>query len=359
MASPTSPRADANTIARDGVDPPPAGVDPHDVRPEPLASDGEVRLDPTPPRPVARPSIVRTLVPFAVAAVLLWFLARRVDRAAFVGAIASLEVGPFVAFVAAWGTALLAADALGNRAAYRAAMPSVRWRDFFVFRGASYLPAVVNHHLGQAYMTFLFAKLARVSLVRMAGATLVAYVTWIGCLVACVALALPLTDVAGRLVFTGVGLGAGLGYLGLLAVRPAALARTTLLAPLFEAGVEGHLRAMLARLPHLAVLVLGNWGAFAFFDVRIPAGVALVYLPILLVATTLPITPQGFGTRDTAAQLFFTAHALGATHEERTSRLAACTLVWGVGQMLIAVVLGALCSRVVDARLRATGDAPT
>lgn len=346
MSQSPSPRADADTLVGDGEASPSndAGAD---------GAAGEVRVEPLPPRPVARPSLARTLAPFAVAAALLWFLARRIDRAAFVSAIASLQVGPFVLFVAAWGTALLAADALGNRAAYRAAMPTVPWRDFFVFRGASYLPAVVNHHLGQAYLTYLFAKIARVSLVRMAGATLVAYVTWLGCLVACVALALPFTDLAGRLVFMVVGLGAGLAYLAVLALRPTFLATTTLLAPLFEAGVAGHVRAMAVRLPHLAVLVLGNWGAFAFFDVRIPLGVALVYLPILLVASTLPITPQGFGTRDTAAQLFFASYAAGASIEARTSRLAACTLVWGVGQMLIAVVLGALCSRVVSARLRA------
>ena len=64
-------------------------------------------------------------------------------------------------------------------------------------------------------------------------------------------------------------LGAGVLYLGVIAARPRRLAETNLLAPLFEAGVKGHIVALLSRLPHLVVLFLGTWLPFHFFGVTI------------------------------------------------------------------------------------------
>ena len=45
-----------------------------------------------------------------------------------------------------------------------------------------------------------------------------------------------------------------LAYLTVIAVRPRWLERHGLLAPLFEAGIGGHLRAILARFPHMLLL---------------------------------------------------------------------------------------------------------
>jgi hypothetical protein len=192
------------------------------------------------------------------------------------------------------------------------------------------------------------AREGGVPVVRIAGATLVSYVTWMGCLVGTVAIALLFTELPKGAVFAM--LGAGVVYLVVLALRPKRLASWALLAPLFEAGPAGHLVAMLARLPHLAVLVVGNWIAFRFFDIDVPWSDALVYFPILLVATTLPIAPQGFGTRDTVAALFFAHFASGATQAERLGRLAACTLAWGIAQSVVAVLFGLVCARIVGAR---------
>jgi hypothetical protein len=154
--------------------------------------------------------------------------------------------------------------------------------------------------------------------------------------------------------------GLGLSYLVLLAVRPAVLARTRLLAPLFEAGVSGHLVALAARLPHLVVLFLGTWLPFWFFDVPIPFGDALGTIPVLMVVVTLPLTPQGFGTRDVVAAVFFERFATGATHEARLAALAAATTSWGLAITVAEVALGlAMLKRVLPAfeRPRTSRDA--
>jgi len=296
-----------------------------------------------------RISVLRRVVPFVIAAVLLTLVFSRIDFAAFVHALAGLNVFTFLGFALVWQIVLLGADALGNFAAYRLTMPNVKYTDFYLFRGASYIPGMVNHHLGQAYLTYLMARLAGLPVARMAGATLVSYAGWMGCLVGCVAIALPMTDLP--IGYVPAILVAGVVYLTVVQVRPAFLAKVTFLQPLFEAGFRGHAVALIARIPHLLVLVLGTWGAYEFFGVALPVGVALVYIPILLVATTLPITPQGFGTRETVAGLFFVQYAGGGTPAEQLGRVTAATTTWLVAISLAGILLGVVSSRLVAKRL--------
>jgi hypothetical protein len=318
----------------------------------PAATEGppDVVIAPSQPPPPRVPFLKRAL-PFVVAIVLLGIVASQLDYRAFADALKKLDYVSFLAFNAAWCVSLLAADALGNFAVYRLTMPGVRWRDFFLYRGASYVPTLVNYHLGQGYLTYLMSKLAGVPLARMAGATLLMYATWMGCLLGCMALALPFSSLP--MGYVPLIVGAGVVYLVIIAVRPKALSRFSLLTPLFEAGIRGHAIALAARIPHLGVLVLGTWGSFFFFDVNIPAGTALVYMPILLVATTLPISPQGFGTRDALSALFFASYASGATEAERIGQLAACTTSWGVSTTIFGAIIGVICGRVVSKRLAA------
>ncbi len=309
-----------------------------------------MQQDSRPLSPAPRVSTVRRVAPFVIAALLLAFVASRIDFKAFVAALTGLNVPMFLGFALIWQITLLGADALGNVAAYRLTMPEVRYGDFYVFRGASYIPGMVNHHLGQAYLTYLMARLAGLPVARVAGATLVSYAGWMGCLVGCVAVALPMTDLPMGIV--PVLLVAGVLYLIVVHTKPAFLSRVSFLAPLFEAGLRGHAVSLAARIPHLLVLVLGTWVAYLFFDVSIPIGTALVYLPIVLVATTLPITPQGFGTRETLAAAFFLRFAGGATEAEQLGRLTAATTAWGVSITLAGIFLGIVSGRVVARRLR-------
>lgn len=311
----------------------------------PPSSTGSQELSP-------RVSVVRRVLPFVIAAGLLVVIGLQLDFGAFGRALTRLNYVAFLSFALGWQIALLGADALGNYASYRRTMPAVRYTDFYAFRGASYLPGMVNHHLGQAYLTYAMSKLAKLPITRVAGATLVSYAGWMGCLLGCVAVAMPLAGLpVGYLPIIAA---AGVVYLVIVEIKPAPLAKISFLAPLFEAGLRGHAIALAARIPHLLVLVLGNWAAYRFFHVFIPLGQALLYLPILLVATTLPITPQGFGTREALAATFFASYAPGDTEAERLGALTASTTAWGVSITLAGILLGLVCTRIAARRLAQT-----
>jgi hypothetical protein len=285
----------------------------------------------------------RRAVPFVVAIGLIAFTLSRVDLRAFVRHVAAVNTPAFLLFNVAFMLALLTADAFATVVVYRRIGAPVRFGEFWVFRGASYLPSILNHHLGQAILTYYVSRRYRVSLARMAGGTLLAYASWGGCLLGAGCIAMV---VAGMpLQWPGLALAAGAIYLAIIALRPAPLAAVKLLAPLFEAGLAGHVEALAARLPHFVVLFLGTWLPFFFFDVKIPLGQALVYMPMLMVVVTLPVAPQGLGTRDAFATFFLARFAAGATEVEQRSAAVSATASFAVAMTLVEALLGLLLLR--------------
>lgn len=299
--------------------------------------------------PAPRPSRLRQVLPFALAFALVALVLFRLDLEAFRRHLGTLDLPAYLAAALVFVLALLAADTFATVLVYRRSVAKIRFRDFFVLRGASYLPSILNHHVGQAFLTYALSRIHGVSLLRVAGSTLLVYASWGGCVLGAASVAVLLSDLpAGWLA---APLGAGLGYLALLAWKPKRLAGTRLLSPLFEAGVTGHLAAMAARMPHFTVLFLGTWLPFRFFGVGIPLASALAYVPILMVAVTLPLTPQGFGTRDALAARFFEPFSPGDTPEARLAALGASTLTWGIAITLVEAAIGLLLTRAVSRRL--------
>lgn len=282
-------------------------------------------------------------LPFVLAAGLLAFVLARADLGAVRASLLRVNAPAFVAFAALFVLGLLSADCFATLVVYRPVIGRIRYRDLFVVRGASYLPSILNHHVGQAFVTVFLSRSHSVPLARVAGGTLVVYASWTACLLVLGGAAVIATGLPAAWLL--VPIGAGVVYLIVLAVRPAKLARLALLRPLFEAGVRGHLIAAAARVPHAAVLFAGTWLSFRFFGVEVPVGAALSYVPILMVVVTLPITPQGFGTRDVLAVTFLLPFALGATDEERRAVIVAATASWGTVLTLVEAALGLLLLR--------------
>jgi len=282
-------------------------------------------------------------MPFVVAALLIAFVARRLDYRAFVQAISRTNYVAFVALGFVFCASLLTADVYATTYIYRRTIAKVRFREIFVVRAASYLPALLNHHVGQAWLTYFVARKYGVTVTRAAGATLVGYATTLGALYVFLLLGLPFNH--GQLPWlmpTAVTVGASaLGYAALLAVKPRALANHPLAGPLFEAGITGHALSLLVRLPHVFVQFAGAWLPFAFFDMHIPFVDALAKLPVILFAVTLPISPQGVGTREALCIALLSDYAAG-TPEERAGTIAAATLSWIFVLVVLQLVLSPL-----------------
>jgi len=234
--------------------------------------------------------------------------------------------------------ALLTADAVAITHVYVRYVCKVSYREILVLRGASYLPSLINYHVGQAWLTWYVSRAYGAKLARVTGGTLLNYVTIFGSLAILSAAAYPLTG--GRIPWlerTLLILGtAALAYAVVIWAKPSRLRHVPGLETLFAAGLVGHLLALLWRLPHMFVLFLGMWLPFRFFDVQIPMGDALAYVPILMLVGALPITPQGVGTRDVIALNLLAAYAPSS---KQVDRVAAATLCWAVTITLVEGIL--------------------
>ena len=303
---------------------------------------------PAEPPAEARSPAWRRALPFALALALIAFVLGRLDLAAFVRQLATLNYGLFLLACVAFTFALLTADTFATVIIYRRSVAKIAFRDFWILRGASYLPSVLNHHVGQAFVTYFLAREHGISLARVAGATLVAYASWAGAILGIGSLTLAFQGKPAYLAGVTV---VGLAYLAVIAAKPRRLAEQRLLAPLFEAGVVGHLVALAARLPHFLVLFLGTWLPFRFFGVDIPLETATTQVPILMVLVTLPLTPQGLGTRDAFAATAFLPFAPGDTRAEQLARLGAATMSWGVALTLVELAIGMTMMRLAMPRL--------
>ncbi|MCA9626235.1 MAG: flippase-like domain-containing protein [Myxococcales bacterium] len=280
----------------------------------------------------------RRALPFLLAIGLLGWVLHRTGWQQLRGALSQTNLVVFFAFSWAMQVLSLLADSYATTYVYRKTVCPIRFREMVVIRGASYLPSMLNHNLGQAWLTYFIARRYTAPLWRVAGATLLVYGTNLAGLLLLCALALPFNGARVPWLAPVVGLAClgGLGYFALLKWGARLLSRWQATAPLVEIGVSGHLKAIAVRIPHVATLYLSTWLVFSFFGVWIPPGAALAYVPVLMVVAALPLTPGAIGTRDAVAVELLAAFATG---EHGVSAIAATTLSWFVMLNLGAALL--------------------
>jgi hypothetical protein len=256
-----------------------------------------------------------------VGAAILLALLHRVPFAALRGGLAQGPWGWLVGYTLPFIVLTLVADAYATGVCLRIAGEPRPFGTLTLVRGATYLLGLLNYALGQGGIG-LYLHRTGVRAARGTGIVLFLLIVNFGALAASAAagvLGLALGDgrqggrLPGGLLGIAVGiLATGVAYLGVVALRPAFLARREVLAPLFAAGPLGHLAALAGRMPHLLLLILGHWGALWLWGVRVPPGEALARMPVVLLASVVPLSPSGLGTVQAAQVLLFAPYATEA-----------------------------------------------
>ncbi len=128
-------------------------------------------------------------------------------------------------------------------------------------------------------------------------------------------------------------------YVAAIIARPRWLASRPLFDVLLGAGLGGHARALLVRLPHIAVLFTFQIFMLHGFGVAVPILQAIAALPVVFFIAVLPISVQGLGTTQAAMIFFFARYAAGDSHAQQAAVLAA-SLVGQVCALTFQVVAG-------------------
>lgn len=263
--------------------------------------------------------MVRTLVPWLIAATAMTLVFRAViglpPQPDKVHALAAAFRGvPYAQFLAITTLLLIvncAADSLAMFYTFRWFGCRLPYRELFIVRASTYLLAVIQYYVGQAAIVHFLHTRRGVPLARAAGWILFISGINMGVLVLLAAVGLVGSAPAVpwlRQVPIGVAVGAAL-YAAVLLRKPRLVSDARVLAPLFEAGIVGHARAVAVRLPHILVLVVWHFVSLRMFHVEVPFFTAMVLLPAVFFAAALPISVQGLGLSQAAAVYFFSSYA--------------------------------------------------
>ena len=290
--------------------------------------------------------LARRYGPWLVTAAIFLFLLHRIPLSALRNGLAT---GPWLALTAytlPLAAATLIADAFATQVCLAVTgEPRELW-SLILVRGATYLLGLVNYALGQGGIGFYLHRTG-VRAARVTGIILFLMAVNLGALVltAALGLALPASNRLGAQVQATVlgGLALGILYLAVVAARPSLLSRREVLAPLFAAGVAGHLKALAGRLPHVLFLALGQWGALWIWGVRIPADHALALMPLVLIVAALPIAPAGLGTLQAAQILLFAPYAAAASAAGREAAVLSFSLAFSILGIAFQAAVGVAC----------------
>lgn len=252
--------------------------------------------------------------PWVVAAVVLLWISRSISWRNVWLSFEHVPLGPFLAASAVLLTLNCAADSLAMYFTFGWFRCRLPYREIFVVRAATYLLAVVQYYVGQAAILGYLHRRRGVPFWRGAGWILFISGINMAVLVLLAALGLTRSEIPIRwlrAVPATVGIGAVV-YGLVLAWKPRRLASLPVLAPLFEMGIVGHIKATLIRLPHVLVLVVWHYFSIRYcFGVAVPPLVALVYLPTVFFFAALPVSVQGLGLSQWAAVTLFARYAPG------------------------------------------------
>jgi hypothetical protein len=280
--------------------------------------------------------------PWVVTAALLYFIFRKTSVADLVAAARS--AAPWTIPAAVLGIAVIyVADSFAIWKTFGWFLAPLTYGQVLVVRGASYLLAAINYNVGQGAMVY-FVHRAKGTTVMRGIATLflvlgINVLALLGLSTVGLFIAPDIPHVVHVVVvvaFVGLGI-----YAVVIALKPRWLAQRPLFDVLLSAGLGGHLRALLVRLPHVAALITYQTLMLRAFGIAVPARQAFVTLPLVTFITVLPISVQGLGTSQVAMIYFFARYAPGGSD---TSIKVASLFMQAFGTLLQAA-LGLVCVR--------------
>lgn len=296
--------------------------------------------------PKPRPSLLRRIGPWAVGAVIVAIIVSRVPYAAFKQAISH---GPHLALALtnlAINVAVLATDSTSTWVGLIGAKVRRPFVDVLIVRGATFVLYIVNYAVGQGGFGYYLHKTG-VPALRAAGVTLFLIGTNLATLLVVTSIAWAAygggTGSAALAWTLVIGCAGYVVYLAIIVASPGLLVRRELLAPLFDAGLKGHAIAMLGRLPHVIVLVVGQWAAIRVWGIDVPFVVGMTIMPAVVIASVLPISPAGLGTTQAAFTFFFADYAIGATDDDRAATVLAFSIVHFVYGVVASLAVGLAC----------------
>ena len=295
----------------------------------------------------ARRRVFVKLWPWLVALAILAFLFARIPRTALVSAFAAGPWSLLGLYTLGQWLIILVADAYAISVSLAVTGFRQRFSRIFLARGATYILGILNYALGQGALG-LYLQRSGVTALKAAGNVLFMMIVNLGVLLVIASGALLAGGSPKPAHFSLSPLFSGLWlalilYLAAIVLQPLGLWNSQLLAPLRQARLMGHLRAMAARFPHILFLVLAYWGALRLWGIPVPLSQGLALVPVVLLINALPITPLGLGTTQAALVWLFSPYVPPAASAVPAAVVLAFSLSYYFFGIIAQALLGLWC----------------
>lgn len=244
----------------------------------------------------------------------------------------------------------------------------VTFREMWFVRGVSYIIMILNYHAGQGAFAIYLKKTHQASISKTLG--VMAFINIIDLVViyTCAILAASGTQVTFRNLDIRLTLmsSAPFFYLGLLVwilfwkstdkdfmkpLKKLRLIKWILDHNIFmifrDASIVDYIILALIRLPIAIVAIAAYNFAIQAFQAHIDWSDILVINPIIMVLSTIPITPSGFGTGQILTIEFYrnlvSSPLFASGIISRESLLFTSNIVWVLANMILKAIFGAYC----------------
>jgi hypothetical protein len=285
------------------------------------------------------------LAPWLVTAGLLFFVFKKIDFADVVAKTRTAAPWLIPVCFATVG-AIYVADSFAIWQTFGWFLAPLTYAQVLAVRGATYLLAIINYNVGQGAIVYFVHRATGAPVMR--GVATVLLIMGINVLALLVLATVGLgvaPDVPHSVAVVLGAAYAGLAVYGLIVWRkPRWLASRPIFDVLLSAGISGHLRALMVRVPHIAALVAYQTSMMWAFGVDVPLAQAIVALPIVFFIAVLPISVQGLGTTQVAMTFFFARYAPGDKVAQEAAVVAASLSSTAIATMLQAAI-GLVCLR--------------
>ncbi len=308
------------------------------------------------------------ILPWLFCALLFWYLFRKVPPQKLWQSLQIVRVPVFVFWSLLYFAVVLVGDAVGIHYFLRRFVAPMTFGETLKVRGASFLLALVNYLVGQAAMAYYAKSRYQAKLAKAFGT--ISFITAMDlCLVVSSGiLALGFSERAqafwgfsrgfcAALVF-GLWLFYALWALFWRLYAPRQLAKNSasrwrrwLARDLFlifrEAQLRDYVMLFATRAPILLIVIANiQFGLWAF-GARLPWTEIFLYNPIVLLVSSLPLTPAGLGTSQFLMVSFFapsvTGSVFASTSLTAPELIFSVSFIWVLANQILKALFGAYC----------------
>ncbi len=299
----------------------------------------------TPPQKSLK-TVVSKLGPWVIAIGVLYFVFQSVSITAVIESVRRVNLAIFLPLLLLHLLFTFFWDSNVYSVLFRLFKVPVTFREMLPYRGASYLLFVVNVFVGQGGMAFIMNRWKKVPIKRASSIVMFAMFTDYYLLLAfCLAGAFRLPGVDLVAFFDGSDQGnlvrfiviswslfaLQIGYYRLYMQSPRAkhVKKFEIFSTFREAPITLYLKLMMVRSGTFVVGIFVNYFSLAAFDLHVPLIYLFVYLPIVWLISSIPITVMGLGTTQAAMLWLVARFAEGSGGpEEIAAAILAYSLLW-------------------------------